>query len=228
MNEFLKKIVLRFLDVLKSKPYLSGSILLIVVVFLVPFIICLPYYIGENHVCIINTNLLVGDVLCFYGTALSFFGTTLLGAIAIWQNKRLQRLESDTNMKDSSCSVLMSTYKGSSYSKFRLSHDADTPYHTSTDIFTFNIQNCSEAFLKEIEIDFNGTKFHSNITLIKGEKRHFYIFLPEGLDKKINKYSVTFTSCYDVKTYGEIVLSDDGRGVSNIKYYHFYGTRKMD
>jgi len=227
LNKHLEHLSHSLLEKWKSYPYLATSAVLFVVLIAIPFLIWLSYYIGENHACLIHTSLSAGDALGFYGTLLSFAGTTALGAIAVWQNKRLQKLEADASTKDSSCNIYLRKYdygKDSAPLK-RLSHDGRTPFPTSKIRMSFKILNCSEAFLTEIEIDFNGAVFHSNITLIKGEEKYFYLFLPQDYDVQRTRHRVTFTSCYGVKTFGDIVIRiHDGQNRADIKYYHFSGT----
>ena len=72
----------------------------VIIVFLILFVIIIPLLInnafqrGVNKV-IINTDLSSSDILIFYGAALSFIGTIVLGALALWQNKKLN----DVNRK---------------------------------------------------------------------------------------------------------------------------------
>ena len=52
----------------------------------------MTYYIGDNYFIGINTSLGVGDALVFYGSLLAFLGTVSLGALALWQNNKLNIL----------------------------------------------------------------------------------------------------------------------------------------
>lgn len=66
-------------------------VLLIVLVILVPFLINESYkttLIPESSKYI--TEWSAADVLAYYGAALSFLGTVVLGALAFWQNEKAQ------------------------------------------------------------------------------------------------------------------------------------------
>nr|WP_294493254.1 hypothetical protein [uncultured Anaerosporobacter sp.] len=70
-----------------KKPYLYGMVLLLIVI-IFPLFMCMLYFIGDNCFVLINTSLTVGDTLSFYGSILAFFGTIVLGFIAVWQNNK--------------------------------------------------------------------------------------------------------------------------------------------
>lgn len=55
---------------------------------LIPFIINEAYKYGKGYVTLWSAE----DVLSFYGTYLSFWGTVILGVVAIYQNKTAHRL----------------------------------------------------------------------------------------------------------------------------------------
>ena len=55
---------------------------------LIPFIINEAYKYGKGYVTLWGAE----DVLSFYGTYLSFWGTVILGVVAIYQNKTAHRL----------------------------------------------------------------------------------------------------------------------------------------
>jgi hypothetical protein len=58
----------------------------ILVIFIVPIIIWILYFIGDNYVIMINTSLKVGEALTFYATMLVGSGTLILSFIAVRQN----------------------------------------------------------------------------------------------------------------------------------------------
>lgn len=224
MNENLKKLYKWLVSQFIHKPYAWTTIVLAISLLLIPFLIWLAYFVGDNYFCVIITSLTVGDALGFYGTLLSFIGTLALGVIAVWQNIRLHKLEESTSTRSCSCNIYIKKYKDTYFSPNRLSHDGQTPYENSNLRLSFQIKNCSEAFLREIEFDFNGSLFHSNLTLTENEEKSFSLFLPVGYDMTQNKHKVIFTSCYDVKTYGDIEIQLVGQ-MAEIKYFHFSGTK---
>lgn len=50
------------------------------------------------------------------------------------------------------------------------------------------------------------------------------MLLPKGWDEKTTTIDFTFTSCYGIKTYGDVVLEVLDVYEIELKYYHFYGT----
>ena len=91
---------------------------------------------------------------------------------------------------------------------------------------SFRIANYSEAFLKELEIDFGRAIFHSNITLTKNKPKVFNLRLPKNY-KSGTRCKITFISCYGEKTYGDFEVELD-KPFAKIQHYHFYGTQKPD
>lgn len=79
---------------IKLKKYLYGFWCLIVLLF-VPTTIWLAYYLGDCGYVLIKTSLSVGDALGFWGAFLTFLGTAGLGALAIWQNHKIQNLNNE-------------------------------------------------------------------------------------------------------------------------------------
>lgn len=60
----------------------------VAIIILIPILIWLCYFVGDNCFILINTSLTVGDALGFYAALLSFIGTVVLGVVAVWQNKQ--------------------------------------------------------------------------------------------------------------------------------------------
>lgn len=86
MNESIKRFINTLRRNIKIRPYtylLWGTLTIIVV----PIIIWLLYFIGDCGYVLLNISLSSGDALGFYGAFLSFIGTVVLGAIALWQMK---------------------------------------------------------------------------------------------------------------------------------------------
>lgn len=81
-----------------KKWYMRWWVWLIAIVVLVsvPVIINRCFLIGtENGQA--NTAYSASDILNFYGTLLSFLGTVFLGALALWQNTKLNQI--NTNLQ---------------------------------------------------------------------------------------------------------------------------------
>ncbi len=218
MNNKIKKIINYIYDEFTNQPYVAWTHIITISLVIIPLIIWFSYYIGDNFLIIVNTSLSVGDALGFYGLVLSFVGTTLVSFIAISQNKRLQILEENVFKQANSCNIYIS--KNDEYIvKTRLSNDIENAYTESDDYIKIYIENYSDPFLTEIEIDFDGKPFKSNLVLTKNIKMGYVINLPDNFDyTKICK--IVFTSCYGIKTYGNFEITTENK----IKHYHFFGT----
>ncbi len=225
-NDRIKRLCIKVSRQCKKNPYLVGLIFAVVVLVFIPAVIWLCYFLGDNDVCLIQTSLTVGDALGFYGTVLSFIGTTALGVIAVWQNKRLQHLEEVSQAKESSCSVYIRKKYDNAPNPINLSNDAGDTYQEAESKLGVIVENYSDAFLTEIEIDFAGQIFHSNVTMVKGEVKYFWINVPHNWNPSDAVINFIFTSCYGIKSYGDAkVQQDQGNWPDiEIKYYHFYGT----
>lgn len=93
MNDWVKGKYDQSLGRIKQQPYKYGFLGAMLVLVIIPLFIWLLYLIGDNFVVIINTSLGVGDVLGFYGTGLTFVGTTFLGMVAFKQNEHHNKTE---------------------------------------------------------------------------------------------------------------------------------------
>ncbi len=71
-------------------------LLLILGVFLSVFILVIftqiPFWIGD-YFPLINSHISAGEILLFIGAVLTFIGTLFLGIVALFQNKKLMKLE---------------------------------------------------------------------------------------------------------------------------------------
>ena len=75
-------------------------IILFVFVLVVPFAINTTYLVGYKNNIPVNTMISAGEAFQGYGSILSFVGSLLLGAIAIWQNRELMRYQKDEISKN--------------------------------------------------------------------------------------------------------------------------------
>lgn len=95
MNKSTKKKRERLNEKMKKHPYRCGFLCVLLVLVIIPIFIWIPYLIGDNLIVLIHTSLEVGDVLGFYGAALTFLGTTYLGMVAFKQNEHHNKAQSD-------------------------------------------------------------------------------------------------------------------------------------
>ncbi len=85
-------------------------ILLFVLAYIIPNIINCAFMIGYIENKSPNTSFTSDQLLIFYGTILSFGGTIFLGAVALIQNNRMEKLTKDSVQlqKDQNCLQLFS------------------------------------------------------------------------------------------------------------------------
>lgn len=95
MDEKVKKRFNNILQKVKSKPYQYGFFFALFTLLVIPGAIWVAYFIGDCGFVLINTSLTVGDALGFYGTVLTFIGTTFLGVVAYRQNEMHNKREAD-------------------------------------------------------------------------------------------------------------------------------------
>ena len=159
------------------------------------------------------------------------FCTILLGIVAATQNNRLQALEEKSVARNDSCNIYIEN--GISEKNLILAHTGKNEYKKSWDQIKISFENFSDAFLKSIKVYWGNTYFYSDITIAKGKKETFSIHIPKQLENVGEVLcKIEFTSCYNVKTYGDFVLLPKLNG-ENEKYevryisdYHFYGTEQ--
>ena len=207
------------------KMFLGWTIKIIVALLIVvvgPLIINKCYIENNGYITVWGGH----DVLAYYGTILSVFGTVYLGYVAIRQNDRLMKLESDSYVSNHSCDIIIRNIDDNAPTK-DLSNDVVNAYEESYGI-GFTISNHGSAILSTIELDFgDGNLFFSHLVLASGESKNKRISIPKGMDGEY-KIPVTFTSCYGIKTYGSFTLYVNNIDhYASIRYYHYYGLDKV-
>lgn len=174
-------------------------------------------------------NNFVENSMGIYVEWLGALSPLVLGLVAVTQSDRLQKLEERIVHRDNSCNIMLED-KVLAQNEIRrrkvLTNDGYDKYEKSDNFIVIEINNYSNAFLKEIEIVFGENIFHSNLTVINNKEKIFKIILPKNYDISLEQRNkVMFTSCYGVKTYGDFVIdssiNDDGS--LGIKQYHFRG-----
>lgn len=217
----------------KKEPYKCGFWCGLVLL-LFPFLIWMLYLCGDNVGILINTSLTVGDALGFYAALLAFLGTVLLGAIAVMQNTRLQKLEENDYYRTYGCNILLeNNNEEKKEDEILLSNDGTYNYKESNTLLRLKIKNYSDAFLKRIIIeflDFN-VVFMSYVTVAKDAEKKVFLCLPACITIKDGiRCNIEFVSCYDSVTYADFQITNygvsDSLPVATMKYYHFYGDRK--
>lgn len=226
MNEKIKKKCESTLEKAKKEPYKYGF-WCITVLLLIPVLIWFLYFIGDNIGIVINTSLTVGDALGFYAALLAFLGTVLLGAIAVIQNSRLQKLEENNYSRSYGCNILLENNDKESKDEIFLSNDGDCRYQDSIIALHLKIKNYSDAFLKRMIIEFLDSEiiFMSYVTVAKNADKMVRLCIPKCLkDRGSIKCKIQFVSCYDSVTYADFRIKSCGR-TATMHYYHFYGDK---
>lgn len=83
---------------MKKGEIIIGSIEILIITLLIPILINESYKFGLKNGVGYVTLWEAKDVLAFYGSFLSFVGTTALGMLALWQNKKFK--EENDNAQD--------------------------------------------------------------------------------------------------------------------------------
>ncbi len=196
-------------------------IVLIILLIIIPFVLICNFEIKESCLNITLTQIKANDKLDFYGTLLSFSSTIFLGVIAVYQNNKLQKMEEDNQNLNKSCNIYIS--RATENPIKQLSNDFRN-YKESLQRLEISLSNHSEAFLKNIELQFDDKIiFYSNLTLIKGKDKSFYIFMPDNFNVEDKIIKIIFTSCYETKTYADMQIISKNNKNFYPKYYHFYG-----
>ncbi len=97
LNDRIKSWLTNLSQNIQKNPYTYGF-WSIIILLIIPIITWLLYYIGDCGYIFIETSLTVGDALGFYGSFLAFLGTVALGALALWQNKQISKIQNDTTI----------------------------------------------------------------------------------------------------------------------------------
>ena len=71
-----------------KSTYIAIIAVIVLFTLIIPFLINESYKVGKGYVTMWEAS----DVLSFYGSYLSFFGTLVLGIVAVYQNKQAQKL----------------------------------------------------------------------------------------------------------------------------------------
>lgn len=213
--------------------------LMLIVIIVLPAIVIVALWMSSPDTFItekvvkngIKLNIQYEKIFDTYITWLAAFAPFVLGVVAISQSEQLQKLEKRNADRNDSSNIYIEDYIDNKLvAKCKvLTNDLGGKYESDRRYIYIEIENFSDAFLKEIEIKFGTIKFHSYITLAKGIKKQYKIYLPKRyvIDEH-NKCDIVFTSCYDVETYADFVINDWSTDRKGIKYYHFYGTEKRN
>ena len=94
MNDKEKQILDKLKALKSDYPTIYRYIryILMVLIVIIPLAIFGLYFIGDHGLVLIRTNLTVGDALAYHGSFLAFIGTVLLGALALWQNEKANKI----------------------------------------------------------------------------------------------------------------------------------------
>ena len=128
-------------------------LLSITLIFLIPFLINLSF--KYSSIDLFSAEWSAGDLLSFYGTMLSFIGTTFLGCLTLYQNHTIKK-NSDDRMKD-----LEKAEHDRNMPKFYITFSSCSGNKKHLSI---NLINISENIATNISISKIQDKIHSTIT----------------------------------------------------------------
>lgn len=151
------------------------------VLFLIPIIIFIAYFLGECGYALIYTNLSIGDALGFYGSVLSFLGTISLGIVALWQNHKANQINTrllniteeqeipsvdiiSCNLEEFKSSKLNQIAEINVDNSYIHIDDNKNPYEDCSPFFVFKIRNVTSNNLLSISVkDINCTSIFANL-----------------------------------------------------------------
>ncbi len=174
----------------------------------------LPFFLAGTSA--IFAAVLFEGFLSYYGAILSALGTLALGFIAVYQNKKLTRLQEQVQSTTQSCNIYLTTPKTNlDLDNIKELKNNQAANAASNNYLVLSLENFSDAFLKSIEITFpthqsaaSPASYHlhtSYITLVKGRKKYYSLNLPTAL-KTDGRFAIKFTSCYGISTYGDFQI----------------------
>jgi len=234
MKRIIKKFFVKLYswmdDLLKSlREYIPLEFLATAGILLLPIPLAIMILLMKQIFLCFNIGELFNDLYEIYVDFFAPLSTILLSVIALWVSVRLQHLEEEIDARNRSCNIYIENFSSINLLQpnAELSNDADDAYKKSENYLSLTIQNLSDVFLKEIDIDFGKEHFHSNITLIKDKAKSFTLYLPKIDTENDLCCKVKYTSSNNGKTYADFKISMKGNSTRReIKHYHFYGTEQ--
>lgn len=192
-------------------------IILFVFVLVVPFAINTTYLVGYKNNIPVNTMISAGEAFQGYGSILSFVGSLLLGAIAIWQNRELMRYQKDEISKnEKSLLILEQLLPNQSFTIESDGYDSidDQVYKRKLEVcerrIVMSITNYGEAVNESItfyyylclkaEENFSIEEFEIKMVIAPGQTRRLSIPVLHGFYAK--GFIIQSNSIYGGKTYG--------------------------
>ena len=166
--------------------------LLVFAIFGVPVLIHILFKI-DIEIDWLKAEWTAGEILAYYGNALSFLGTIVLSSLALWQNqeikmesdkytKYLERLEINKNMARFTSEKIMSE-KNNRNLEIALMNISD---NIAYDVTISNFQLYENSILvweKKDNLKFTGLK--------RNEKKVIILDNPEILEKNVLKFEIT-------------------------------------
>lgn len=214
----------------KFKTMIGFIIVLFLVITLIITIIINECYIPNNGYL---TLWEAKDVLAFYGSFLSFVGTVVLGAVAIFQNKkanetneRLMELEREALYRENSADIIINNVNvNNNWGVIRLSNELGD-YKEYNPLY-FCMENAGKAVLKKVTLIFNEKyPFESHIVIANGRNKFVKIQMPKDV-KEGDYVKIIYESCYGIKTMGDFkIKANNGNFIT--KHYHYYGLLKEE
>lgn len=155
------------------------------------------------------------------------WGAVIVGIVALTESEKSRKLAEKLAARENSCNVMISNYTSLNQMENlgKLSNDIASAYEESEKYICLTFENCSNIFLKTVEICWGTSVFKSYLTLVNNMKKSYRIYLPEDLDFSQDIVcNIIFTSCNDEKTFGDFKIRQGNEERKRITYYHFYGT----
>ncbi len=152
--------------------------------------------------------------------------TLRLGYVANKQNETMNRIEESREKRSKSCEVALQKYKDEMGTVACISNDFYEYDEADGNYVIMRIENCGEAMLQRIRLDFGEEKFESYVAVNRNDSKNVEFIIPDNY-KYQRKVKVTFISCYEKETYGDFEIAKDKyEEFPYIRYYHYYADNK--
>lgn len=205
---------------LKACKIIGIILLSFTLIFLIPFLINLSF--KYSSIDLFSAEWSAGDLLSFYGTVLSFIGTTFLGCLTLYQNHIIKK-NSDNRMKD-----LEKAEHDRNMPKFYIALNG---YCGNKKNLTMNLFNISENIATNISIskiqdkNIDGTLINLQtkvikIPVLKGGETQRIELNNSGLNEKegIISFDLDYEDKYFETHHCTVVCVVDSEKISDLRF----------
>ena len=144
---------------------------IVIFLFIIPLAIWTAYWIGDSGHVWIHTSLTVGDALGFYSAIISSIATIFLGAVAVYQTNRANKIAEKSMLIDEKESKPILTIEQYSRNNHTLPYISKGKKDYSINFIIVN-KSCTPAFnVKTIELWISNVELRTDTKIIEDKKR---------------------------------------------------------